>query len=405
MDSASGCRGSVDKPSVVVTDGDQRASLATVRSLGAAGWDVHVVASRLRSLAGSSRFATSRQVAAEPRSNPEAFRQDLRAVVTAVDAQLVIPMTEAALLAVADGPDLFDSARLPFPDRATLIVASDKGEVQRHATSLGIAVPTTVTLDTPAAAACLDLSAVDFPVALKPARSVSLDGRSDPSFRVAYASNPRELKERLGKLPPAAFPLLVQRVVVGPGIGVFVLLDEREVYACFGHRRVREKPPSGGVSVFRVSADVPPDLREQSVTLLRTIGWRGVAMVEYKVDTRTGEPYLMEVNPRLWGSLQLAIDAGVDFPVLLADWVLGRPSFGPAKYPACASRWFWGEVDHAIARARSGFRNGVVAGLRETFDCLREQLRPGGVPVRSEVFRWSDPRPWLRESLDWFGAV
>ena len=49
-----------------------------------------------------------------------------------------------------------------------------------------------------------------------------------------------------------------------------------------------------------------------------------VAMVEYKLDAATGTAYLMEINGRFWGSLQLAIDAGVDFPLLLVRCALGE---------------------------------------------------------------------------------
>ena len=68
------------------------------------------------------------------------------------------------------------------------------------------------------------------------------------------------------------------------------------------------------MSVYRESVAADPDLVRRSRALLDAFGWCGVAMVEYKLDERTGTPYLMEVNGRFWGSLQLAIDAGVDFP-------------------------------------------------------------------------------------------
>ena len=76
-------------------------------------------------------------------------------------------------------------------------------------------------------------------------------------------------------------------------------------------------------------------------------------MIEYKRHTATGVPYLMEINGRFWGSLQLAIDAGADFPAHLMARALGAPL--PAIPPfrsGLALRWEWGCIDHLLARWR-----------------------------------------------------
>ena len=62
---------------------------------------------------------------------------------------------------------------------------------------------------------------------------------------------------------------------------------------------------------------------EASEKILGHVAWEGVAMVEFLVAD-DGTPYLMEVNTRFWGSLQLSIDAGVDFPYLLYQVFAGR---------------------------------------------------------------------------------
>jgi predicted ATP-grasp superfamily ATP-dependent carboligase len=74
--------------------------------------------------------------------------------------------------------------------------------------------------------------------------------------------------------------------------------------------------------------------------LLGQFDWQGVAMVEFKVEANTGTPYLLEVNGRFWGSLQLAIDAGVDFPALLVDAATGKP---PAQ-----SHGYWPEYESLV---------------------------------------------------------
>src|SRR5207248_282241 len=186
-----------------------------------------------------------------------------------------------------------------------------------------------------------------FPVVAKPTRSVSDAGLNRVKSGSVHARDQSALEQVVDRIPTGAFPVLVQERVVGPGIGVFILLWNGEVRAAFAHRRIREKPPSGGVSVLSESVALDPQLRARSVALLREFDWQGVAMVEYKIDQRTGIPYLMEVNGRFWGSLQLAIDAGVDFPSILVDAACGEPARPIPQYKVGVRlRWEWGDVDN-----------------------------------------------------------
>src|SRR6185436_4020752 len=121
-----------------------------------------------------------------------------------------------------------------------------------------------------------------------------------------YATRAEDLFARLDSLEPAVFPLLIQERIIGPGVGVFVCCDGSDVLATFAHRRIREKPPSGGVSVLCESAAVDPIAKEHAIALLRAMQWRGVAMVEFKQNDSDGTLRLMEINGRFWGSLQLA---------------------------------------------------------------------------------------------------
>jgi predicted ATP-grasp superfamily ATP-dependent carboligase len=192
--------------------------------------------------------------------------------------------------------------------------------------------------------------------------------------------------------------------VIGPGIGVFVLVWDGELLAAFAHRRIREKPPSGGVSVLSESIALDRGLLARSDALLRDFDWQGVVMVEYKLDQKTGIPYLMEVNGRFWGSLQLAIDAGVDFPNMLVAAACGDPPPPVGDYRVGARlRWEWGDVDNlAVRLRRSRATLAVPQGSPGRVKGILDFVRAFGPGTRSEVFRRDDPRPFLRETLDWF---
>ncbi|MGI9292171.1 MAG: ATP-grasp domain-containing protein, partial [Gammaproteobacteria bacterium] len=75
-------------------------------------------------------------------------------------------------------------------------------------------------------------------------------------------------------------------------------------------------------------------LIEQAEKLLKALQWNGPAMVEFRHDERDGRYRLMEINARFWGTLELAIKSGVDFPWLACLVATGTPFEGPQNYRA-----------------------------------------------------------------------
>ncbi len=388
---------------VLVTDGDQRAALATVRSLGRAGWRVVVASPDGRSLAGASRHAASDHAVPDPLSDPTGHRDRVGAIARDAGASLVVPVTEAAALSLLEDPAALAPATIASPDLARFRAISDKAAVLAAAREVGLAVPGQVTLESPLAA--VTLAGLAFPLVVKPSRSVGGAGADRRKLGVRHAATEAELRTILAALPAAAWPVLLQRRIVGPGIGIFLLVWRGRVVAHFAHRRLREKPPSGGVSTYRESIAADPVLVEQSRALLERFRWEGAAMVEYKVDAATGTPYLMEVNGRLWGSVQLAVSEGVDFPALLAAAYAGDPlPPEPPRYrTGVRLRWEWGDVDHLLARLRRGnAANALPPGAPSRLAMLAAVLLPWRPGDRLEVLRPGDLRPFLRESARWF---
>jgi glycosyltransferase involved in cell wall biosynthesis/predicted ATP-grasp superfamily ATP-dependent carboligase len=389
------------KPSILITDGEQRAALAAVRSLGRAGYRVHVCSATSHSLAGKSRYCATESRVPDPLSEPSGFVARLAEIAASVEANVLLPVSEAALLAVLPAREHFGCA-IPFASADSFDRICDKHQVLKMARTRGIAVP----LQTELYAFPNDLEAVarlDFPLVVKPARSVSGPESGRIKNAVSYAHDESELRDKLRCLSKETYPVLLQELVVGPGIGISLLMWNGELRAAFAHRRIREKPPSGGVSVLRESIPLDQELLARSVALLRDFDWQGVAMLEYKIDTATGTPYLMEINGRLWGSLQLAIDSGVDFPVLLVRAALGVPSPPIVEYPkGVRSRWEWGDVDNLLAVLfHSSAALALPAGHPGRVGAIREFVWPSGYRTHAEVLRLNDPLPFIRESMNW----
>lgn len=380
----------------IVFDGGTRAALAVTRSLGRAGVHVVVMASSRTSLAGASRFAAERAMVPDPDREPESFCAALETLANRSEPMMWLPMTDASLTLVSSIRERLGGALLPFPDASALGTAWDKEKTLTAAATAGLATPETVVLDSREAA--IRAENQSFPAVLKPRHSRwrAPDGslRTGMVERVDRAQDLRAAWERLDAQIPS--PLL-QQFIPGAGMGVFALAEHGRVIATFAHRRLREFPPSGGVSVLRESIAVPDNLAEASASLLASLRWHGVAMIEFRVDARDGTPYVMEINPRFWGSLQLAIDAGVDFPALLYRMAVGEAlgPVGPGRV-GVRSRWVLGDLNHLWLRLKPNRRRSPLApGTPGRFGAIARFLNP--FAGRPEVWRLSDPRPAFHE--------
>lgn len=384
---------------VLITDGDTRQALAATRALGRAGHSVVVVADDLPCLAGVSRYASAAQACPSGVVEPGRFGAAIASRIREQHIDVVLPMTEiSTLLLTRDRGLLPQSCSLPFASYGAVRRASNKAEVLELARSLGIPVPATrivrSLIDAPTIADSLEL-----PVVVKPACSRVLTQTGWISNSVSYATNTAELAALLNGLPPESYPVLLQERIQGPGVGIFLLFDKGRPVARFSHCRVREKPPSGGVSVLCES--VLPDriAAGQAEALLERLEWHGPAMVEFKRDARDGMLRLMEINGRFWGSLQLAIDAGVDFPALLLDVARGAsPTHAPSYRVGVRSRWLGGDLDALLmTMLKNHDQLKLPAGHPSKLLSLWSFLHPWVKETRYEIERWGDLRPAVLE--------
>jgi predicted ATP-grasp superfamily ATP-dependent carboligase len=386
---------------VLVTDGDTRAALATTRCLTHAGYQVYVAGQGTRSLAAASRGARALIAASDPLAQPQAYADDIARLADRIGASVVLPVTDASVDAVLRNHGrLPPRVVLPLPSLAAYQCASDKTKMAALARDAGLAVAHTLVIHS--ASDTDELAAFpDYPAYLKPRASVIPVGESERrKLGVVVVESAAACRAALRTLPAAAFPAQLQRRVQGPGEGLFLLRWGGQVLAEFAHRRLREIPPSGGVSVYRTSIAVEPGLAAAGRRMLTALDWQGVAMIECKRDIDTGQHYFMEINGRLWGSLQLAIDAGVPFPSLLVASALGHPAPAVTAYRAgVRSRWFWGEMDHLYARLRRSRHTlhlDHTAPTRAGTVLSMLMHRPGR--DRWEVARLRDPGPFLLET-------
>ena len=246
---------------VLVLDADQRSALAIIRSLGRRGLNVtagHHRSSGSSALGAASKYATGTVRYPDPSISARSFVGEIMALADRLAIDTVIPATDSTTMLLVSQSDSSKFVRLAAPMASSYETLTDKGRLIELAGQLGIPAPVTRIADT---ATGIEAAAHDigFPVVLKPARSRYLKGDRIRSTGVQIVTDPTALTHALRTQEWVSdIPCLVQRFVPGHGAGIFALHGPSGPIAWFAHRRIREKPPTGGVSVFCESVPVDP---------------------------------------------------------------------------------------------------------------------------------------------------
>jgi protein-tyrosine-phosphatase/predicted ATP-grasp superfamily ATP-dependent carboligase len=309
----------------LVLDGHSRAAVEVVQALGRLGVCVDVGVEGEKCAAFQSKYARGKLRQPSPAS-PDEFARWLRARHEERSYTLIVAATESSLLSLrALPPDDPLRVKAVLPSNEALDAALNKQTTWELARRLGVRVPDSVLIERLEAVPQVD----SYPVILKPVSSkVIIDGR----LVTLAPAVVRDDRERLSYLKRWLSHVAVQQqsYVYGHGVGVEFLYDRGRKLWHFAHERIHEYPLTGGGSTYRRSLWPDPQLLHASEQVLNALAWHGVAMLEFKVEPAGGY-CLMEINPRLWGSLALAVDAGVNFPLGVLRLACGMP---PLPQPA-----------------------------------------------------------------------
>ncbi|WP_202594535.1 ATP-grasp domain-containing protein [Reinekea blandensis] len=337
-------------------------------------------------IGGASRYTKHYLHYPSPTSEPQAFLDWISSHNNSRRYDLILPTTEVTSQLLLQGTDALP---IPFAGYNTVMALANKARLVETAQKIGIPVPESQFF---ANAAALDPRQLTYPCVLKPAQSKIFTGSGWVATTVRLLKDETDLNQALsGDDYLAEHPFMIQAFIPGHGAGVFCLYDKGAAVQFFAHERLREKPPEGGVSVLSQSAPLTPQLVEYSRQLLDQVHWHGVAMVEFRIAP-DGQAYLMEVNTRFWGSLQLAIDSGVDFPAQLAKRHLGLPTEPVTDYKVGQRlRWLLGDLDSLYIFLKRPHP------LSAKFKRVLQFLTPRFRGQKHEVNRLHDFKPFIEE--------
>ncbi|MCB9858160.1 MAG: ATP-grasp domain-containing protein [Phycisphaerales bacterium] len=351
------------KSSILLTDAGYRNTLAAVRALSEAGYVVDAVGPH-GSCCESSRHL--RRLIGPDVLSSLADIDTLVAHLQRTGYAALLPIGARSVRTIACHADqIAEHTQLALHDAASIENCMDKTRLNAVAQRVGLNVPRYWTLDDDA---CIERTADEarFPIVVKKRHEL------DRGPVIAYDSA-RQFRDSATHWRSAhadqSFAPIAQEYVEGDGCAFFALYDRGMLRRWFMHRRIREFPVAGGASSCAESV-FEQDLFEAGRRLLDALKWHGVAMVEFKRERSTNVLQLMEVNPKFWGSLDLAIASGVNFPVDTVRLAMGE-SLEPQSEYAVNRRFHWpfghGEWLHVAERPRAAWR--VLQ------DCLNPRVR------------------------------
>lgn len=362
--------------------------LAAARALRAAGYAPWLATSEPGTYAGYS-WATAGTVSVpDPSSDGEAFVRELAAAAVKLSVTAVLPSAEPHLFALAGREAEFPGIASGVPSRESVERATDKELLPELAAAAGLRTP-------PTKIVCRGdsetVGTFGFPAILKPLRSriLSLDGAMY-HYSAHYIPAERA-EEALDALPGGEG--LVQPYIPGKLIAISGVSWKGELVCALHQAATRTWPMPVGVSSY--AETIPPNAElEQGVgRLLQALGWSGIFQAQF-IRCPEDEHYLIDLNPRIYGSIGLAVAAGLNLPGIWADLLLGRrPRVGGYRI---GYRYRHEEKDaRALARMlASGERRRALRGLlprRNTTHAIFSLRDP--MPVLTSV---ANLARWLR---------
>jgi predicted ATP-grasp superfamily ATP-dependent carboligase len=360
---------------LIVEDGSSRGALAAARALTQAGWKVAVGSPGGKGSAADSRATQSRHDVPPAGSGTAAFLDGVASAAEESAAEVVFGCGDAEVLTLSEGRDRLEPV-VPYAPHESVIRAFDKVLLSEAAADAGFAVPRTA----PATEA--ELVHVEGPVLVK-ARLHAVVGRT--RVEAELCGDAAAARYRAAEIRAAGGEPLLQERLSGPLVAYTVFADvEGGIVAALQQEAEAIWPPNSGASVRARTVPVDADLAAAAARLLAELRWFGIAELQF---IRRGDrtPALIDLNGRFYGSMSLALAAGVNLPAMWAALATGR-EVSPAPAARLGVRYQWLEGD--LRRARAERRHGLV---RDVWGCLVY-----AVGAQHSIWQAGDPAPALR---------
>lgn len=317
---------------ILVTDGPNKTSLTVLRALKNNNYFIGVVSPypKTTTLASYSRYCNKTHVLSSNVDDIDAYAANLLDILESDNYDVLIPVSLKSYLAVSKYKTDFELiTNVVVPDWKSMDIAFNKDKTMDFAISLDVPIPKTTILRSEE-----DLKRIkNYPIVIK---------SSDNSGNfVKYCNGEVELLRNFTKLNSSSKTnIIAQEYILGFGCGFYGVYNHGKLMAHFLHKRLKEFPITGGASAVAESY-FDERLYTYGKKICDGLKWHGPIMVEFKYDSKIDDYKLIEINPKLWGSLDLTVEAGVNVPKLLIDIACNSNGSLPSMYKYVKYKWMF----------------------------------------------------------------
>ena len=359
----------------LVLDAGLRQSLTTVRSLGSRGLRVAALGATGKELTFSSRWCQQAYVCPASDGTDE-YLNFLERALELGGARVLMTSSDATIALIRRHRERLERrVSLVLAKEPALAIAINKEQTLGVARRLGIHIPAAARVET-ASEVSAAVRDVGLPAVVKPVESWVGDEQRGVRLASRLVTTHDEAQRAVEELTRFGTATLFQQFLSGRRESLTFLYANGEFYARFAQWGKRNQPPLGGQSVLSQGIAFPQDIGEQGERLVREINLEGISHVEFRRD-RFGIPYLMEINPRLAASTELAVRSGVDFPYLLYQWASGEKIDRVTHYrEGIWLRDLHNDLITTIAALKDRGRPGIKSPARTIFDFTASFFKP-----------------------------
>lgn len=339
---------------VLILNCFSRNALAVINSLDSS-YTLIGAYSKKRGVLKPNKFFCTKKIAnlstyTHPHANKEQFKQDIIDICHTHNIDIILATGTSTTNYLSFYKDAIESstkAKVLVEDYEIFSKITDKWHTYQLCTEIGLPVPKTV-LVTNTPETKVALSQLTFPVVAKPRISFAAHG-------VLFFRTYEELLANLHKLTgyraidgkdEASY--IVQERISGTLHDVCLCAKNGDIAMLMTQQRVMTLYDFGGGGIINLTTD-EPQMASLATKLVQATKWNGLALFDF-IKTPDGQYYLLEVNPKVWGTTYLTTMAGLNMVQALVDlFVLNKPIIDENDYekgvlyrwlfPECIAAW------------------------------------------------------------------